>query len=619
MKRCYSSLILVCACLCLLLPSRLVQADSSVSCRFSWDSNPSLKIKRGHIDTKAGISASELSLVTKGKPVRARVSDDQASKCKLAHPKSRAINKTIEKKLYNISRCGQLSAKVYCRRLETKDKPASSTKKAQPPHSKQHVTRRHEKTPSRHPVNKPTRQEPRVQPNKNTTRSTPSRAKPPFPASKAATTSGRYTSPSIDSFLATVRQSSSLDEIAKAYKNTSLTESDRKRLEYELKRPSYAQKLSRLKADTRVPTKGLNRVDIQRITQNKNQSLALSQNKELEQLNAEARLALSRMESHRDAAPASNMTDSESSRELTASMQAAIDSPHAESQAQIYSITPYTATVGRNITIRGNGFEDSRGNIYIIIDDDVTYFHEIVSWSNTEIVATVPRWGYYELPSGRWVTGIKYLESEKPAIIWIQPGRRNIGPTRNVRIKPDQSDITPTITSLSSLDIHQNQQVNIWGTGFLKEKTGTVTFYYPHGHATAHINGTILDWENTSVAVVFPLYLREAMSYGGGKVKLTNHAGLSVEHAVNYTPTTEIIHLTASNSVDSPGLVGHEEEFGDHQFYLKNGWEVEDHRLSYSGNGLGWGAVYSEWPRGGSRLRPGLISFLTALMITTFG
>ena len=138
---------------------------------------------------------------------------------------------------------------------------------------------------------------------------------------------------------------------------------------------------------------------------------------------------------------------------------------------QITSISPTSGVVGTQVTINGSGFESTQGG-----SSYVTFFNgntaTIVSWSATQIVATVP--------SGASTGRVKVV------VNGISDGQYFIFTTPN-----------PIISGLSPASGSAGAQVQINGSGFgAAQGSSTVTF---HG-----VSATVVSWSGTQIVVTVP-------------------------------------------------------------------------------------------------------------------
>jgi RHS repeat-associated protein len=137
----------------------------------------------------------------------------------------------------------------------------------------------------------------------------------------------------------------------------------------------------------------------------------------------------------------------------------------------VTSVSPTSGIVGTQITIAGSGFQASKGSSYILINGGGAS-PTISSWSDTQIVATVPA-GVTTGPVTVTVNGV----ASNPNVIFTMPD--------------------PIVTSLSPSSGPVGTQVQVNGSGF-----GTT-----QGTSTIKINTTslnVVSWSNTQITAGVP-------------------------------------------------------------------------------------------------------------------
>jgi len=139
----------------------------------------------------------------------------------------------------------------------------------------------------------------------------------------------------------------------------------------------------------------------------------------------------------------------------------------------ITSVTPTSGTVGTQVTITGSGFgavAGSYGDVQIGTQDNAP----IVSWSNTQIVATVPlssRSGVVQVgQNGAWSNSVPFTM------------------------------LGPTITSVTPTSGTVGTQVTITGSGF-----GSVASSYGDVQIGTQDNAPIVSWSDTKIVATVPL------------------------------------------------------------------------------------------------------------------
>jgi RHS repeat-associated protein len=163
---------------------------------------------------------------------------------------------------------------------------------------------------------------------------------------------------------------------------------------------------------------------------------------------------------------------------------------------QITSISPASGVVGTQVTVTGTGFHSTQGN------GGVAFYHSgnpaaIVSWSDTQIVATVPTTA---------TTG--------PVTVTAS------GATSNQNVLFTMP--SPQITSVAPSSGTFGTQVQVNGSGFgTTQGTSALTFY-------SYANANIISWSDTQITATVPT---GAMS---GSINVTE-GGVSSNTNINFT------------------------------------------------------------------------------------
>jgi len=367
----------------------------------------------------------------------------------------------------------------------------------------------------------------------------------------------------IEDFLNKIGTVRSLKEMRDVYEGLKFTQDELERLQLQLKKPEYSDKIQQL-IDQEAPTaKALRERESQQRINREEREFEQRQSQKLRRLNdpAGARLRLLKAQSTmRVTAPS---RPSATRTAAPASSQAA--APRSgENPAKIHSVTPAAATVGKSLTISGEAFGSSTGQVTIVVGREMGYC-TVSSWSQTRIVVTVPE-------DLRGIVG----ESEKEGFVWVKLHGGETGPTRDLTVKPDFSAMTPEITSFSSETITPGQILIIEGRDFLTEQRGTVTFTF--GEHT--VDGVINEWDDRFVSVTLLAQRITGLVRQAGVVKLTNHLGSHVVKSITFEPAIQTRTLTKERTAWAI-IIGFGAESTDFDFELRNGWKVADNYLEY--------------------------------------
>jgi RHS repeat-associated protein len=171
----------------------------------------------------------------------------------------------------------------------------------------------------------------------------------------------------------------------------------------------------------------------------------------------------------------------------------------------ITSLSPTSGPVGTQVQINGSGFGTTQGN------STVSFFNgigSIVSWSDTQIVATVPT-----------------SNSSGPVTVWVG------GVTSNSNV--NFTVPTPRITAISPASGTVGTNVTITGSGFQAATgSGWVSF---NGTSA----GTPVSWSDTQIVVAVPA------GASSGAVKVTANSGqVSNQEFVFTTPNPVVTGIT---------------------------------------------------------------------------
>lgn len=172
------------------------------------------------------------------------------------------------------------------------------------------------------------------------------------------------------------------------------------------------------------------------------------------------------------------------------------------------SISPTSGAVGTQVTINGSGFHPNRDSGSVTFSPNSGA--SIVSWSDTQIVATVPA-GAVSGPFYVWVGG---------------PSNQDVVFTMS----------NPTITGLSPSSGPVGTQIQINGSGFgATQNGGTVTIN--------SVSAAIVSWSDTQVVATVPV------SATTGPVKLTTGGVASNTTATFTIPQPQITSISPSNGI----------------------------------------------------------------------
>ena len=176
---------------------------------------------------------------------------------------------------------------------------------------------------------------------------------------------------------------------------------------------------------------------------------------------------------------------------------------------QITSISPASGVVGTQVTINGSGFQSTRGNSSAAFNG---YSGTIVSWSDTQIVTTVP---------ASATTG--------PVQVWVN----STGSNQDISFTmpaPAIVNLTPSIGPVGT-------QVQVNGSGFgATQGTSTLTFY-------PNATPTIVSWSDTQIITTLPA----AASTGSVRVTV---GGVPSNTNINFTvPAPQVASISPSSGV----------------------------------------------------------------------
>lgn len=167
---------------------------------------------------------------------------------------------------------------------------------------------------------------------------------------------------------------------------------------------------------------------------------------------------------------------------------------------RLNSVTPNTGSPGASVTLAGTGFGATQGANTVRFG---TTNVSVTSWSNTQIVATVPNL------TGGTAVGVAVV------VAGVASNEVNFLVT---------SPVPPAITTLSPTSGAVGSAVTITGSNFgVFQNSSTARF--------GTTNATISSWSNTQVVAVVP-------ALGAGTVPVTVTVNGNVSNAPNFTVTT---------------------------------------------------------------------------------
>ena len=138
---------------------------------------------------------------------------------------------------------------------------------------------------------------------------------------------------------------------------------------------------------------------------------------------------------------------------------------------QITSISPTTGVVGTQVTITGSGFQASQGTNSLAFNNA---YGNIVSWSDTQIVATVPA-------------------GASTGPVWVNVN--SISSNQDVQFTMPNPAVTALLPAIGPV----GSQVQINGSGFGASQ-GSSTVVFTGSNATA----TVATWSDTQITVTVP-------------------------------------------------------------------------------------------------------------------
>ena len=220
----------------------------------------------------------------------------------------------------------------------------------------------------------------------------------------------------VNRFLDLVLKASSLEQVGRAFDREDFSAAEVKRIEAELSKPVFRNKLAGLKPK-------LAPIEINKI--------------ESSGKAPDSRVKSAATGSLKRAKAAPKMparVPSISPRDL----HALTSRPGGGTDARISRVNPSSVRVGQALAISGSGFGGRRGSVEILLSDH-RYVCELESWSNTEIRAAVPEY---------MVSVIG--ERERDVILWVKLAGQDLGPTFELHLQP-----APKTVALPAVDTVQ--------------------------------------------------------------------------------------------------------------------------------------------------------------------
>ncbi len=219
---------------------------------------------------------------------------------------------------------------------------------------------------------------------------------------------------------------------------------------------------------------------------------------------------------------------------------------------QITSLSPSSGVIGTQVTINGSGFQAAQGNGYVVFNNSGTA--AITSWSDTQIVATVPTMA---------TTGSVTVHAANGAL-----SNQNV-----VFALPN-----PVITSLAPASGVVGAEVQVNGMGFGATQGSSTVTLAPYNAAAA-----VLSWSDTQIVVTVP-----AGAGGSAPVRI-HEGGVTSTSNTNFTvfgPTIASITPTIGGAGNVVTITG--SNFQATQNPSGSSWSS----VSFAGGGL---ASISSW------------------------
>ncbi len=186
--------------------------------------------------------------------------------------------------------------------------------------------------------------------------------------------------------------------------------------------------------------------------------------------------------------PSATPTPSGSSNNTSSS--ANNPSTSSQSSVKLDSIFPNPTKYGDTITIKGSGFGSSGQYVIFTNPQGFTSGAGVISWSETEIKATVPP-----------TKGENKIQVEGPGGV-----KSNIYTLQVTEGQPYFQSIGPT-------SVKPGGEITIQGESF-GNSTGTVNFYKPDNISSASGGSVIYSWSDTQIKANVPGIIAPNQEYG---------------------------------------------------------------------------------------------------------
>lgn len=190
---------------------------------------------------------------------------------------------------------------------------------------------------------------------------------------------------------------------------------------------------------------------------------------------------------------ASNRIAAAADRDQARSRAAAQGIGALDGQGTISSVSPQPVEVGADLTIIGSDFGQETGTVLIAFRESTEINCRVRSWHSDRIVITIPE---FVAP----MVG----ESASSARIRVIAEGREYGPSILADIAPNQARLTPVVETVSPKQLFPNEIIYINGQNFLSQGPQSridFRFFDPSGRPLVTYTGTIVNWNDTTVAV----------------------------------------------------------------------------------------------------------------------
>jgi hypothetical protein len=380
----------------------------------------------------------------------------------------------------------------------------------------------------------------------------------------------------IEQFLGVIMKAKSLDEVSRAFKAANFSEAEKKQIEKEIKKLPYSTKLRNLGKKAVASAKSKAQAKRGKALVASQQALQRQQRQTVNRLSLEARKLFTSIKAR--ALPMAPSKPVPFEGGFSPSMRARMfsDQLHrgAEVQGDIDNVSPLPATVGEELTITGNDFGSTRGEVFILYEPTREAYPatEIRSWSDRSIQITIP-------DSVAPLVG----ESQKAFMVRVIPRGAEMGPVHDILIQPHPDRLRPEITRIAPGSVMPGQEVAILGQNFLTERPGSVEFVF----GTERIPGEVADrdWEDTGIVARLPADVTGLVAMDG-YVVVENHIGNRATARIRFEPILEEEWLVNEWEYDCWGLLGHKETVTHNPFRLRNQWRVVEAHLYETA--MGW-------------------------------